>query len=50
LVQRPEFAPSETGRQLGVDRALTSRVEVALATYPETRRHRIRVDAKEGAW
>ncbi len=28
---------------------LTSRVEVALATYPETRHHRFRIDAK-AAW
>ena len=48
LLRRSEFAPSETGRQLVADRALTSRVEVALATYPETRHHRIRIDAKEG--
>jgi len=48
LVRCPEFAPSETGRQLVVDRALTSRVEVALATYPETRHRRIRIDAKQG--
>jgi len=48
LVRRPEFAPSETGRQLVVDRALTSRVEVALVTYPKTRHHRIGVDAKQG--
>jgi hypothetical protein len=48
LVRRPELAPSETGRQLVADRALTSRVEVALATYPETRHHHIRVDAKQG--
>jgi cytidylate kinase len=48
LVRCPEFAPSEAGRQLVADRALTSRVEVALATYPETRNHRIRIDAKHG--
>ncbi len=48
LVRRPDFAPSETGRQLVADRALMSRVEVALATYPETRHHRMRIDAKEG--
>ena len=30
------------------DRALASRVQVALATHPETRKYRITVEAKNG--
>jgi cytidylate kinase len=45
---RPEFATSEIGRQLVADRALASRVQVALATHPETRKYRISVDARDG--
>jgi cytidylate kinase len=45
---RPEFATSELGRQLVADRALASRVQVALATHPETRKYRISVEARDG--
>ena len=48
LVRRPELAPTEAGQQLVADRALASRVQVALATSPETRRYRITVEAKQG--
>jgi osmotically-inducible protein OsmY len=45
---RPEFATTETSRQLLADRALASRVQVALATHPETRKYRISVEARDG--
>ena len=48
LVRRPELATTEAGRQLVVDRALASKVQVALATHPETRKYRITVDARQG--
>jgi len=48
LVRRPEMATTETGRLLVASRALASRVQVALATHPHTRRHRFVVDAQEG--
>jgi cytidylate kinase len=48
LVRRPEMATSEEGRQVVASRALASRVQVALATHPETRRYRITVEAHEG--
>ncbi len=37
---------STTGRQVVADRALASRVQVALAMHPETRRYRITVDSQ----
>ena len=48
LVRQPEFARSEAGTQLVADRALAFRVQVALATNPETRKHRITVEARQG--
>jgi cytidylate kinase len=48
LVRRPEMATTEVGRQMVVSRALASRVQVALATHPETRRYRITVEAHAG--
>src|SRR5919106_958339 len=48
LVRRPEMATTEAGRQMIASRALASRVQVALATHPETRRYRITVEAQDG--
>jgi hypothetical protein len=48
VATRPEFATTPAGQQLVADRALASRVQVALATHPETRKYRITVEAKEG--
>src|SRR6266850_190622 len=48
LAHRPEMATSETGRQTIASRALASRVQVALATHPDTRRYRITVEAQNG--
>src|SRR5437773_11793553 len=45
---RPEMTTSETGRQTIASRALASRVQVALATHPDTRRYRITVEAQGG--
>jgi cytidylate kinase len=47
-VRRPELQTTDVGRRLIASRALASRVQVALATHPETRRYRIAVDAKDG--
>ncbi len=46
--RRPDFATTEAGRQVVADRALASRVQVALATEPETRKYRITVEAQKG--
>jgi cytidylate kinase len=46
--RRPEFAITDAGRQIVADRALASRVQVALATHPETRKYRITVEANRG--
>ncbi len=48
LVRRPDMATTDEGRQIVASRALASRVQVALATHPETRRYRITVEAQEG--
>src|SRR6267142_509289 len=48
LVRRPDMATSEAGKQMVASRALASRVQVALATHPETRRYRITVEAHGG--
>jgi hypothetical protein len=48
LARRPEMATTEVGRQTIASRALASRVQVALATHPETRRYRITVEAQSG--
>jgi cytidylate kinase len=48
LVCQPSFARTEVGTQLVADRVLASKVEVALATHPDTRKHRITVEARQG--
>jgi cytidylate kinase len=48
LVRRPETATTESARRIVAARALASRVQVALATHPETRRYRITVEAHDG--
>jgi cytidylate kinase len=48
VVRRPELTTSDAGRRLVAARALASRVQVALATHPETRRYRITVEAHDG--
>lgn len=48
LVRRPEMATTDEGRQAVASRALASRVQVALASHPDTRRYRITVEALEG--
>jgi cytidylate kinase len=48
VVRRPELATTDAGRALVAARALSARVQVALATHPETRRYRITVEAHEG--
>ena len=39
-VRRPEMTTSDAARRIVASRALASRVQVALATHPETRRYR----------
>jgi cytidylate kinase len=48
VVRRPELVTTDAGRKLVASRALASRVQVALATNPETRRYRITVEAQDG--
>lgn len=48
VVRRPEMATTEAGRQVVAARALASRVQVALAMHPDTRRYRIIVDVEDG--
>ncbi len=48
LARRPEVATTDAGREVVASRALASRVQVALATHPETRKHRIMVEAHGG--
>jgi len=48
LARRPEVQTTDGGREVVASRALASRVQVALATHPETRKYRITVEAKEG--
>ena len=48
VVGRPDLQTTPAGAQLVADRALASRVQVALATHPETRKYRITVEAKAG--
>jgi cytidylate kinase len=47
-VRRPEMATTETARRMVASRALASRVQVALATHPETKRYRLTVEAQDG--
>jgi len=46
--RRPELATTDGARKILASRALVSRVQVALATHPETRRYRITVEAQDG--
>jgi cytidylate kinase len=48
IMTRPELETTPTGAQLVADRSLASRVQVALATHPETRKYRITVEARAG--
>jgi len=48
LARRPELATTPPAAQLVADRSLGSRVQVALATHPETRKYRITVEARAG--
>ena len=48
VVGQPGLATTPTTAQLVADRSLASRVQVALATHPETRRYRITVEARSG--
>ena len=48
LARRPELATTPAAAQLVADRSLGSRVQVALATHPETRKYRITVEARAG--
>jgi cytidylate kinase len=48
LARRPELETTDKGREIVAARVLASRVQVALATHPETRKYRITVEAKEG--
>jgi cytidylate kinase len=48
-VRRPEMATTDAARRTVSSRALASRVQVALAINPETRRYRISVEADDGA-
>jgi cytidylate kinase len=48
LARRPELAPTDAGRRLVRSRVLASRVQVALALNPDTRRYRIIVEAEDG--
>jgi cytidylate kinase len=46
--QHPKLTTTPEGRQIVAARALASRVQVALAMHPETRRYRITVEADGG--
>ncbi|PYM20644.1 MAG: hypothetical protein DMD81_01495 [Candidatus Rokuibacteriota bacterium] len=48
VVRRPEMATTPAGRDIVASRVLASRVQVALATNPDTRRYRITVEARDG--
>jgi len=48
VLQRPDMATTPAGQQMVADRALASRVQLALVTHPETRRYQITVEAKTG--
>jgi cytidylate kinase len=48
VTRRPELATTDLGREIVAARVLASRVQVALATNPETRRYRITVEARDG--
>jgi osmotically-inducible protein OsmY len=42
------MATTDAARRIVASRVLASRVQVALATHPETRRYRITVEAQDG--
>jgi hypothetical protein len=46
--RHPAVATTERARQIVADRALASRVQVALAIHPETRRYRLTVESQNG--
>jgi len=48
MVRRPELAATAASQQAVRDRALASRVRVALAAHPATRKYRMTVEAKHG--
>lgn len=48
MARRPDFAPTEAGRRIVLDRRLASLVEVALAQDPKIRKRRITVEATGG--
>jgi len=48
LMRRPEMVTNDTGRRIVGDRTLASRVQVALAQHPDTRRYRMTVEAHGG--
>lgn len=48
VVGQSELTTTEASAQLVADRSLASRVQVALATHPETRKYRITVEARSG--
>jgi cytidylate kinase len=48
VLGQAELAMTPPAAQLVADRSLASRVQVALATHPETRRYRITVEARSG--
>jgi len=48
VLGQTELATTPAAAQLVADRSLASRVQVALATHPETRRYRITVEAQDG--
>ena len=48
VIRRPEMATTDAARRVVASRVLASRVQVALATHPETRRYRITVEAQDG--
>ena len=47
-IRRPEMTTTDAARRIVASRALASRVQVALATHPDTRRYRITVEAQDG--
>lgn len=48
MIRQPEMTTTDAGRRVVAARALASRVQVALATHPDTRRYRIGVEVDEG--
>jgi len=48
IARHPHLATTDAGRKIVCARALASRVQVALAIHPDTRRYRITVEAQDG--